>query len=55
MPQGFQGKYQNIVSTFKIGDPSPLRSQLIGIRVQEKTCLEGNFLEKIISLTHFDQ
>ena len=54
MPQTCRGIVEN-GKTFKIGGPSPLRSQLIGIRVEEKTCFEGNFLETIILLTHFDQ
>ena len=48
MPQGFQGTYQKC---FKVGGPSPLRSQLIRIRVQEKSRFEGTFLEKILVLT----
>ena len=40
---------------FKIGGPSPLRSQLIQNRDTLKSCFSGLFLEKILVFSHFDQ
>ena len=53
-PKVFREHMKN-VGSFKIGGPSPPRSQLIRIRVQEKCCFEATFLEKILVLTDFDQ
>ena len=41
--------------TFKIGGPSPLRSQLIQNRDTLKRCFSGLFSWKILVFSHFDQ
>ena len=41
--------------TFKIGGPSPLRSQLIQNRDTLKRCFSGLFFWKILVFSHYDQ
>ena len=53
-PTLFMENTQNS-KTFKIGGPSPLRSQLIQNRDTLKSCFSDLFLEKILLFSHFDQ
>ena len=53
-PTLFMKNIQN-GKTFKIGGPSPLRSQLIQNRDTLKSCFSGLFFEKILVFSHFDQ
>ena len=53
-PTLFMENIQN-GKTFKIGGPSPLRSQVIQNRDTLKSCFSGLFLEKTLVLSHFDQ